>query len=411
MSDDLGIQLSSKQTRAAAAVEVCQGHLVSHMQSLMIALDQMSWAEIQIVTPHLPLLGEEAVPALCSLLTSQRKQTAEAVTTALAEIGDPRASVPLVQMMERQAGQANALRARDALIALGSGAVPALVQAVRSVNWEVRYHAVQALAVIGDPSSIEELVDLATDDRSTKVREAAEEAMMLIPSVGRDQMYRIQQGFFNPGVTSEVIFPEWRVDVINANKSVALWRFDLNDLQSSGMVSWDDACISGVLRAYEDLGQQANQIDAILLLGDILNEASMATHFAIALGAMDLRTSPPDLIENFISAVHDRLSTLPGADIPRSTWLGNLDLFPKCHLSKGNVIMYDNDDSYTPDSSLQDSNDNFGTGYKFTFAKAVLDDPWVYRERLKELKGKGKFEHIPLPSNEVAELPSLPDDK
>ncbi|MBI3944791.1 MAG: HEAT repeat domain-containing protein [Armatimonadetes bacterium] len=200
MSPEMAVRLANRVTRTKALIEVCRKGLKDYLPLALGALDKLTWGEVEEVAPFLPLLGNDAVPALCRLLNSTRKQTAAAVTEALAVIGDARACGPLVAMMEQQAGSANALRARDSLIAFAEAATPSLLQALESPNWEVRYHVVQVLAVAGDVRAIEALADISLDDRSARVRDAAVEAMMLIPAVGKDEAYATRDGFYNPTI-------------------------------------------------------------------------------------------------------------------------------------------------------------------------------------------------------------------
>lgn len=396
MTEAMEHRLANRASRLPAAIEVCRGRMTSEIPALMAALDQMTWAEVMELTPHLAMLGGDAVLPLCALLRSRRKQTASAATEVLAAIGDPRASGPLARMMEEQAGHANAIRARDALTALGQGAVPALVEALSSANWEVRYHAVQALAVIGNPVAMEELAELAEEDRSSKVREAAEEAMQLLTSLGERQCYVTQAGFYNPTV-DEAYWPEWRVDVINANQNGVAWRFDEVADPPEGEANMDIACLKTALQVYEGMGEGARLVDTILLSDLVRYEEGMSYAIA-AVGDTSSPEAKQALVE-YLAVLDARLSQFPVA-IGRSTeWLMKLDLEPRFHLQHGQVVRYDGDDSYAPDDTQQDSDDWFGTQFTFTFAKAVLDPAWAYRGQLARLKERGRFTHIPLPSS------------
>ena len=176
-SEGLKLDLLGRQDRAAAAIEICERNLITLLPELLATLDKMTWGEIEEVSPHITKLGPQAVEPLCALLFSNRKQTATAVTDALAAIGDARACLPLVNMMLAQAGDTNSIRARDALIQLGAASVPAVMSVLDSPSWTVRQMAVQCLGAIGDESARERLEDISISDRSTKVREAAEEAL------------------------------------------------------------------------------------------------------------------------------------------------------------------------------------------------------------------------------------------
>lgn len=125
MEQNIRNSLESRNSRVQAVIEVCERQITSLYQPALTSLDKMTWDEIEHVKSYLPLLGSNAVDTLCQMLKSSRKQTAEAVTYALGRLGDERAARPLIAMMEEQSGQANALRARDALISLGQVAISA----------------------------------------------------------------------------------------------------------------------------------------------------------------------------------------------------------------------------------------------------------------------------------------------
>lgn len=398
MSISIQKSLAQKSTRTQAAIKVCQEQLHTEMSALLNALDKMSWAEIGEVTPYLAYLGVEAVPHLCTLLKSSRKQTIEAITTALGEIGDARAAFPLIQMMEEQVGQANAIRARDALIQLGFGATPALLEALQSSKWEVRYHAVQALAVIGDRDAIPDLADAAENDRSTKVKEAADEATQVIPSVDQDEMYNTQQGFYNPGVIMLGILPDWQVDVINGYQPTLVWGFDTAKLFEQQDMAWDQVALRAVLQSYQAIGKVREKLDVILFLGTLVEEDEFGIEhdvFCVALSGIGVHPERAQDILGLLKHIETSLSIFPGSLGSNITQYIEPDFIPYFHLNKGKVTRYDFDESYTPISVQQDSAGWFGTGFRFTFAKAVVDSAWLVRERLPILKEQGMFTHIP----------------
>lgn len=182
--DELNRRIASRLTRAAALVEACELRATACIPAIAAALDQLNWAEVETVRDALPLLAPEITGALIGLLVSERKQTAEVVTTALGRIADPLACGPLVDMMKRQVGTANAIRARDALIAIGEAAVASLVGVLGSPQWETRMYAAQALGAIGDAGALGSLRSAAQQDRSAKVRDAAAEAVAALAGEG-----------------------------------------------------------------------------------------------------------------------------------------------------------------------------------------------------------------------------------
>jgi HEAT repeat protein len=80
-------------------------------------------------------------------------------------IGDPQAVQALRSENVRRA-------AAEALVKIGTPAVPALIQALGDSDWDVRRAAAEALGAIGDPQAIPALIQ-ALGDSSWGVRRAA----------------------------------------------------------------------------------------------------------------------------------------------------------------------------------------------------------------------------------------------
>jgi hypothetical protein len=394
MSQDIKEKLQKRSSRAEAAIEVCRQNLVEILPELIEAIDKMTWAEIAKITPYLPNLGTAAVEPFCTLLNSSRKQTAECITTALAEIGDVRAIVPLIKTMEEQLGQANALRARDALIQFGSKAVPSLLTALKSSNWEIRYYCVQALAVIGDPEILDPLLEIADKDRSAKVREAAEEALKFISYVNRGEIYKTYNGFYNPLVISTGGYTtDWQVDVINANHEAMLWRFSLEELEKANLLIPDVVFCRAIFSAYESKKSTLQQLDSILFMGELLDDDPL--DFGVALLASEAQVEPAIQLMNAAEKNFQSLTGLGKWHEPSAYWLGETSLVPFFHLKLEKDLRYDWDDSYGPDETWQDSPENYSTNLTFTSAKVLLDQSWVYRDNLAVLKEQGIIKHIP----------------
>jgi hypothetical protein len=115
------------------------------------------------------------------------------------------------------------------------------------------------------------------------VREAAEEALKVLPSVGSKEVYRVHHGFYNPWVTMPGFLPEWRVDVLNANQVALLFRFRLEELETIPDITYDTVCARAVLRAFDSLGDIVQRLDTIILMGDLVAEAHPPTHFGVAI--------------------------------------------------------------------------------------------------------------------------------
>ncbi len=182
--DDMLARIGNRSTRASAIVEACERRANACIPAIVEAIEKLTWAEVDPVRKALPHLAPEIVQPLLDLLSSTRKQAAEIATVALARIGDPKVCFPLLEMMEHQAGTANAIRARDALIAMGEIVVPGLVAALDFDGWESRMYAAQALGAIGDSAALDRLREVAASDRSSKVRDAATEAIRSIEAEG-----------------------------------------------------------------------------------------------------------------------------------------------------------------------------------------------------------------------------------
>ena len=398
MSDHTTL-LGNRATRLAAAIEVCQARAMDCVPALMDALSSMTWEEVVSVSPYLPLLGEEAVEPLCALLASNRKQTVDAAASALGEIGDARACSPLAAMMETQAGQANAQRARDALIGIGPGAAGVLVEALGSTKWEVRYHAIQALAAIGDVARsdvIEQLNESFRYDRSERVQEAAAEALQLIPNVAVDALYATKTGLYNPWLL-DCFSMDWRVDVINGSNGGVLWRFRLSELEpfaERNEVTHDYPCARACLKAANAIGASQADLDIIILLADIIVEGSPAEEFGIQVAAPNPSVSTPALL-SYLRELDRELQSIPGCQTPEDRLVSVARLTPFLHLEYGKLVQYVMDDAYEPDATRVDDDERFGSGLETSFALGAVDDAWVYRRYFTSMKEQGRFAHIP----------------
>ncbi len=73
-----------------------------------------------------------------------------------------------------------AVAAVDGLVALGTAAVPALLEQLDGYNYGARAWAIRALAMIGDPRALEVLIDTARGDFALSVRRAAAKGLGFI---------------------------------------------------------------------------------------------------------------------------------------------------------------------------------------------------------------------------------------
>lgn len=82
--------------------------------------------------------------------------------------------------MITQADSANAIRARNALIAIGKGCAAQILMYLNEKNWQVRIYLLHCLAIYKQPYLVSVLLKVATDDKSKKVRETAAQAIEYI---------------------------------------------------------------------------------------------------------------------------------------------------------------------------------------------------------------------------------------
>jgi HEAT repeat protein len=126
--------------------------------------------------------GRVAVPALIDEL-NEGGHVAQAAIQALGELGgeDPRAAEALRKVLCDDPDEAIATHAAMALVALGQAAVPALVQALRDPDADVRYRVAGALGQLG-PAAAAAIAALqrVADDVDPDVRQAVADALKVI---------------------------------------------------------------------------------------------------------------------------------------------------------------------------------------------------------------------------------------
>jgi len=125
-------------------------------------------------------------------------QSPEAITTLITVLGfnNPGAAVAAV----------------DGLVALGSDAVPALMEQLDGYNYGARAWAIRALAMIGDPRALEVLVETARGDFALSVRRAAAKGLGFIDWSQLPEGERaIAQGAASSALKVALDDPEWVV--------------------------------------------------------------------------------------------------------------------------------------------------------------------------------------------------------
>jgi HEAT repeat protein len=153
-----------------------------------------------------------AVPALLEALRDPEQQVSDNAIAALGDVGDRRATLPLIaefEMRERQSWSATYRRAL-VITALGNlhdpAAVPTLVNAFRSGGPDVREQAMHALAKTawGDGNRSAQLKDLiqALDSNDLKVRAKA------IDALGRTGDWTVLPALERADRADHAIYPE-----------------------------------------------------------------------------------------------------------------------------------------------------------------------------------------------------------
>lgn len=158
----------------------------------------------------LAAIGEPSVPALGLCLSDPQLEVQEAASSILASIADERVLAPLIDslgnrdwIVRMHAAKAlgrignsssvaslipllqdkvKAVREETAttLAAIGTAAVPALLDALTHAEWLVRLHAVEALGKMRSPEAVEPLLSVLFNDPDTAVREDTVRALGMI---------------------------------------------------------------------------------------------------------------------------------------------------------------------------------------------------------------------------------------
>ncbi|MEN6643793.1 MAG: HEAT repeat domain-containing protein [Armatimonadia bacterium] len=119
--------------------------------------------------------GAEAVPALVAALKDPAPAVRGGAAEVLGTLKDARAVEPLIAA-SRDANQGVSAAAKTAVAAHGSGAVDALVVALRDTDAGTRRDAVELLGALKDPRAVEPLI-AALKDADQGVRAAAKTAL------------------------------------------------------------------------------------------------------------------------------------------------------------------------------------------------------------------------------------------
>ncbi len=122
-----------------------------------------------------------SVDWLCNRLDKANIDLTLFIVKALAQIGDPKATEPLLKKWQRgPAGAPGTRYIPDALAVCGKGdarVVEALVKPLRQVRFDYRFHIAHALGELGGPLAEKTLKELAEKDPFPAVREEAAAAL------------------------------------------------------------------------------------------------------------------------------------------------------------------------------------------------------------------------------------------
>jgi HEAT repeat protein len=167
LTDLLAALTSGDETRAEAAaaelavlLEALQPQALAALHGLLASpqADQRWWAVRALAT----LPGDEITPLLLQALEDQDTSVRQCAALGLRQRPDPRAVPGLVRTLDDPDPLARRL-AGEALEAIGSEAVPALLAVMESGSHAARLEAARALANIGDTRAIPALF-AALDD-------------------------------------------------------------------------------------------------------------------------------------------------------------------------------------------------------------------------------------------------------
>jgi len=178
--EDLSILLSQLSCGDDEQAEEALTRLTDWGPEAVAALEQrLSHPEADVrwwAVRALAELQDERVPGLLMLALSDPENSVRwCAGLALRKHPSSQASPALVGMLADQDALSRRL-AGDALVAIGSPAVPGLLEAMQQDDYLVRLEAVRALAKIGDARSIPELF-VALDDSSALIEYWASEGL------------------------------------------------------------------------------------------------------------------------------------------------------------------------------------------------------------------------------------------
>lgn len=162
--------LENKDTRLICAMSLCLGGQKKHIQTVISSMDKMIWDEVDDMSFALRGFGSTVIPFLVPVARSSRKAPAACAMRALGLIGGDEA---IEALTERLIFLPTKSEPTEALVEIGTGAIPSLLSLTGHAKADVRAMAVFGLGKIGDVAVLEHLEAMEAADRSEKVRNIA----------------------------------------------------------------------------------------------------------------------------------------------------------------------------------------------------------------------------------------------
>ena len=132
---------------------------------------------------------EKAVFPLIKALKDEDSSVCARAVTSLGKIGDPKAINPLIQMLQGDHGE----MAKRAITKIGKPSVEKLISNLNNVDVNSRKFSVDALGIIKDPSTVDNLLKSLNDNESAvKWR-----AVRALGNIGDKKAYKILENFKN----------------------------------------------------------------------------------------------------------------------------------------------------------------------------------------------------------------------
>ena len=132
---------------------------------------------------------EKAVFPLIKALKDEDSSVCARAVTSLGKIGDPKAINPLIQMFQGDHGE----MAKKAITKIGKPSVEKLISNLNNVDVNSRKLSIDALGIIKDPSTVDNLLKSLNDNESAvKWR-----AVRALGNIGDKKAYKILENFKN----------------------------------------------------------------------------------------------------------------------------------------------------------------------------------------------------------------------